>query len=227
MRNEKLPYRKYFNDNLYSKNYHNKNEDELSKTISELKNNIIQKEKVSNIFLDKIKILTKITFCYFRKNNNNYSKFNPINKISNENLCKAPYYFIKSSISLNKSYKSIRIGLTNQLDPIDIDIKDIEYTIVRTSVKMIIEIYRDYKKWKKNGKENCNKDFFIKNEMEKYSNLNYDYINKCIDNKNFNFNLLVKKKQQMEFVFCSYDDFKTWINGLAFIIKNKNKLLEI
>ena len=227
LRNEKLPYRKYFNDNLYSKNYHNKNEDELSKTISELKNNIIQKEKVSNIFLDKIKILTKITFCYFRKTNNNYSKFNPINKISNENLCKEPYYFIKSSISLNKSYKSIRIGLTNQLDPIDIDIKDIEYTIVRTSVKMIIEIYRDYKQWKKNGKENCNKDFFIKNEMEKYSNLNYDYINKCIDNKNFNFNLLVKKKQQMEFVFCSYDDFKTWINGLAFIIKNKNKLLEI
>ena len=92
---------------------------------------------------------------------------------------------------------------------------------------MIIEIYRDYKKLKKIGKENYNKDFFIKNEMEKYSNLNYDYINKCIENKNFNFNLLVKKKQQMEFVFCSYDDFKTWINGLAFIIKNKNKLLEI
>ena len=53
---------------------------------------------------------------------------------------------------------------------------------------MIIEIYRDYKKWKKNEKDNCNKDFFIKNEMEKYSNLNYDYINKCIENKNFNFN---------------------------------------
>ena len=223
LRNDKMPYN--INDNTnHSKN--NNKGDKLSKTINELKNNIIKNEKLSYNYFEKIKILTKITFCFFRNNNKNFSKYNPINKISNENLCKSPYHFMKSSISLNKSYESIRIGLTTQLDPIDINLKDIEYTVVNSSMKMMIEIYRDYKKYNKNNSDKFDKNLFIKEEMEKNSNLSYEYINKCIDNKKFNFILFVQGNQQMEFIFCSYEDFKTWINGLAYIIQNKKKLLE-
>ena len=112
---------------------------------------------------------------------------------------------IKSSISLNKTYNSIRIGLTTQLDPIDIYIKDIGYTIVSSSMKSMIEIYRDYKKFIKNGTEN-DKDSFIKIEMKKNNNLSSEYINRCIDNKKYCFTLFVEENQKMEFVFFSYDE---------------------
>ena len=229
-KNEKLANNKEIVfDNNDNKNNGNNNEEELSRTISELKNNIIKNEKLSFSLLDKIKILTKITFCFSRKvgGGDNYIKYNPLDKISNENLCNTPYNFIKSSISLNKSYKSIRISLTAQLDPIDIIIRDIKYTIVSSSMRRMIEIYRDYKKYIKNANENnLDKDAFYKKEMEKYTNINNDYIKKCINNKKFKFILFVDETQQMEFLFFSYEDFKTWINGLAFIIKNKKKLLE-
>lgn len=187
-------------------------------------NSIVSKREEKEylqLFL-KINILTKIIFCYFRKiEKNKYIKYNPLNKISNENLSKSPFYFMSSSISLNKSYNSIRVALASKLDPIDINIKDIQYTIVTNSLKTIIEIYRDYKKFiKKEG----DKDQFIKKEIEKYSNLNYDYINKCINNNKFNFIMFTEGNTQYEFLFCSYEDFKMWINGIAFIIKNRNKI---
>ena len=50
-------------------------------------------------------------------------------------------------------------------------------------------------------------------------------IEKCIENKNFNFFLSISKEKRYEFIVCSYNDFKLWINGLAFIIKNKKDIL--
>jgi hypothetical protein len=200
-----------------------------NRQIENLKNensSIISKKEPEylQLFL-KINILTKIIFCYFRKiKKSKYIKYNPLNKISNDHLSKPPYNFMSSSISLNKSYNSIRVAFATKLEPIDINIKDIEYTIVTNSLKTIIEIYRDYKKY--NKKEN-DKDKFIQKEIEKYSNLNYDYINKCINNNKFNFIMFAEGNLQYEFLFCSYEDFKMWINGIAFIIKNRNKILEI
>ena len=206
-----------------------KNESKNNRLIENLKNensSMLSKKEPEYIQLFlKINILTKIIFCYFRKiKKNKYIKYNPLNKISNDHLSKPPYNFMSSSISLNKSYNSIRVAFATKLEPIDINIKDIEYTIVTNSLKTIIEIYRDYKKY--NKKEN-DKDKFIQKEIEKYSNLNYDYINKCINNNKFNFILFAEGNLQYEFLFCSYEDFKMWINGIAFIIKNRNKILEI
>ena len=206
-----------------------KNEPKNNRLIENLKNensSMLSKKEPEylQLFL-KINILTKIIFCYFRKiKKNKYIKYNPLNKISNDHLSKPPYNFMSSSISLNKSYNSIRVAFATKLEPIDINIKDIEYTIVTNSLKTIIEIYRDYKKY--NKKEN-DKDKFIQKEIEKYSNLNYDYINKCINNNKFNFIMFAEGNLQYEFLFCSYEDFKMWINGIAFIIKNRNKILEI
>ena len=63
--------------------------------------------------------------------------------------------------------------------------------------------------------------------MKKYNNLSYEYISKCIENNKFNLLLYIEGGEQIEFVFCSYDEFKIWINGFALLIKNKDKLLDL
>jgi hypothetical protein len=46
-------------------------------------------------------------------------------------------------------------------------------------------------------------------------------------NKNFNFSIVLNNKNvRIEFIMCSYEDFKIWINGLAYLIKNKNEILK-
>ena len=68
--------------------------------------------------LSKLMPLTKITFCYFRelKNQKNIKKYNPLLNITSKELCKYPYNFIKSTISLNKNYKKIKIVPSSQLE---------------------------------------------------------------------------------------------------------------
>ena len=172
--------------------------------------------------------LTKITFCYFREINpkkNTMKKYNPLNNISSKELCEYPYNFIKSTISLNKNYKNIKIVPSSQLEPIDLEITSIDNTVVSTGIKSIIDIYRNYCKWKLSQKRNLNE--FINEQMHKYNNLSKEDVEKCINNKNFNFSLILKENnKRFEFIICSYDEFKTWINGMAYIIKNKEDILK-
>ena len=178
--------------------------------------------------LSKLMPLTKITFCYFRelKNQKNIKKYNPLLDITSKDLCKYPYNFIKSTISLNKNYKKIKIVPSSQLDQIDFEITSIENTVVSTGIKSIIDIYRNYIKLKMNQGE-INLDNFIKEQIIKNNKLNKDDVEKCISNKNFNFSLILKDNKKYEFIICSYDEFKMWINGMAFIIKNKDEIKRI
>ena len=178
--------------------------------------------------LSKLMPLTKITFCYFRelKTQKNIKKYNPLLNITSKELCKYPYNFIKSTISLNKNYKKIKIVPSSQLDQIDFEITSIENTVVSTGIKSIIDIYRNYIKLKMNQGE-INLDNFIKEQIIKNNKLNKDDVEKCISNKNFNFSLILKDNKKYEFIICSYDEFKMWINGMAFIIKNKDEIKRI
>ena len=178
--------------------------------------------------LSKLMPLTKITFCYFRelKTQKNIKKYNPLLDITSKELCKYPYNFIKSTISLNKNYKKIKIVPSSQLDQIDFEITSIENTVVSTGIKSIIDIYRNYIKLKMNQGE-INLDNFIKEQIIKNNKLNKDDVEKCISNKNFNFSLILKDNKKYEFIICSYDEFKMWINGMAFIIKNKDEIKRI
>ena len=180
--------------------------------------------------LSKLIPLTKITFCYFReiyqKKNNNIKKYNPLIKITSKELCEFPYNFIKSTISLSKNYKKIKIVPSTQLEPIDFEITSIDNTVVSTGIKALINIYINYCKWKMNQKGNL--DNFINEQINKYNDLSKEDIEKCISNKNFNFSLILKEnKRRFEFIICSYDEFKMWINGMAFIIKNKDEIFNI
>ena len=207
-----------------------------------IKSNIekINKNHISDInnnYLSKLDPLNKITFCYFREissNIENFSKYNPLKDISSKELCEKPYYFIKSTISLNKNYSSINIVPSTKLEPIDLKIWTLENTLVSSSIKTIIDIHRNYFKWKANNNGNSLLNEFIDEQIKKYNNLNKENIQKCIVNKNFNFSLIInnynrkeKISKRFEFIICSYDEFKIWINGIAFIIKNKNNILSL
>ena len=165
-------------------------------------------------------------------------KYNPLKNKTSKELCEYPYNFIKSTISLNKNYKSIKIVPSTQLEPIDFKIWTVENTVVSSAVKTIIDIHRNYYKWKENNKGNNIINNFIDEQIKKYNNLSQADIEKCIVNKNFNFSIIInnsdKEKKnnntnnkRIEFIICSYDEFKMWINGMAFIIKNKLNLLKL
>ena len=194
------------------------------------KNKIPKGKPNINNKLNKLLPLTKITFCYFREINqnpekNSKTKYNPLNNISSRELCQYPYNFIKSTISLSKNYKKIRVVPSSQLEPIDFEIISIENTVVSTGIKALIDIYRNYFKWKLSNKKNL--DEFVFEQINKYNNFSKEDIQKCKNNKNFNFSLILKNNKRFEFIICSYDEFKMWINGMAFIIKNKDEIFKI
>ena len=97
---------------------------------------------------------------------------------------------------------------------------------MNTNLKIIIDIHRDYRKYKNNkNNRNTNMVEFIKREKLKYLNFNNEFVEKSALNKYFNFSLLINEGRRIEIILCNYEDFKLWINGFAFIIKNKNQII--
>ena len=206
----------------------------LSVTIRNLKNKISNTIKIpisQNEIFNRLNPLTQITFCYFRiNNNNNYlEKYSPFNNIPLKNLITYPYNFSKSTIFLSKKFNKIKIIPSNQKDlanSFEININQISNTLVNSTIKNIIEIYREYKKYK-NFNEEGTIDEFINIMIQKNENLSRNIIEKSALNKNFNFSIVLNNKNvRIEFIMCSYEDFKIWINGLAYLIKNKNEILK-
>ena len=184
-----------------------------------------------NIYFKKLNPFTKNTFCYYReivlKNNQNIIKYNPLKDIDFVSLCQSPYNFRKSSINLGNNYNYFNIVIYNNNSSnicVQIKIEEIENTVVSSSVKKIIEIYRNYNKFK--NMKNFSIDDFIKKECKLHNDMNKDEIGKSVLNQNYNFSLITNKGKRLEFIICSYDEFKMWINGLAFIIKNKNEFIK-
>ena len=56
--------------------------------------------------------------------------------------------------------------------------------------------------------------------------MNKEDIIKSALNQNFSFSIVTKNGKRLEFIIRSYEEFKIWINGMAFIIKNKNNNIE-
>ena len=113
--------------------------------------------------------------------------------------------------------------MNEQLDNIDLSIFDIENTIVSSKIKSIIEVHRNFRKYKDSSKFKSIEDF-VEKQMLKSSQLTGGEIEKCAKNKNFNFSLLINGGKLIELIICSYEEFKQWINGLAYLIKNKSKI---
>ena len=148
---------------------------------------------------------------------------------------------IKSTITLNKDYNNISIMSSSQSkDNINISIYSIQNTSVSLLIKTIIKIHRSFRKFKNNYKNNFNRSYnnyyvsndnknidvdkFINSQKKLYNNMSKNDIEKCAFNNYFNFSILYDNNKSIEILLCCYEDFKMWINGLAFIIKNKDKI---
>ena len=201
----------------------NNNSDNILKEEKNENDMIINKNNYN--IINKLISLTKGSECYFREISNMYIKYNPIENM-NKKLCESPFYFSKAILNLNKSYDGISFN-SNNLNYY-YNIGQIDNTIMNSNLKVIIDIHRDYRKFinNKNNKNTTMIDF-IKKEKEKFLNYSDEFIEKCAMNKFFNFSLLINEGRRIEIVLCNYDDFKLWINGFAFIIKNKKQILDM
>ena len=201
----------------------NNNSDNILKEEKNENDMIINKNNYN--IINKLISLTKGSECYFREISNMYIKYNPIESM-NKKLCESPFYFSKAKLNLNKSYDGISFN-SNNLNYY-YNIGQIDNTIMNSNLKVIIDIHRDYRKFinNKNNKNTTMIDF-IKKEKEKFLNYSDEFIEKCAMNKFFNFSLLINEGRRIEIVLCNYDDFKLWINGFAFIIKNKKQILDM
>jgi hypothetical protein len=206
----------------------------LAVTIQNLKNKISNTIKIpisQNEIFNRLNPLTQITFCYFRiNNNNNYlEKYYPFNDIPLKNLITYPYNFSKSTIFLSKKFNKLKIISSNKKEfpnSFEINTNQISNTLVNSTIKNIIDIYREYRKFKNFNEEGSLEDF-INIMMQKNENLSRNIIEKSALNKNFNFSIVLNDKNvRIEFIMCNYEDFKTWINGLAYLIKNKKEVIK-
>ena len=208
----------------------------LNNTLKDLKDIISQKNifKNNEKILEKIKPLRKEVFCYYRyyynNNNNKINKYNPLINISQENLYQ--YYdfipakfFIKLNDNIIINIIPINNNLEKKLNVININqinINDIENTIVNSKLKLIIEVHRNFRKYKLTKFKSI--EDFVEKEYIKKKVLTKEEIEKCVNNQNFNFLIAIKGGIILEIIICSYEEFKRWINGLAFLIKNKNDM---
>ena len=187
---------------------------------------------LSSIFYKKINYsLMNDTFCFFRqKTEKDNSKINPLKIISPEIICGTPYNFTPCNISFNGTFSKLKIiqdktGIENTFS-----IYEIENTVVSSLIKLIVDIHRKFNKM--NGNENDKKEIidyfleeFVNKEKNNYPKLSREDLKKCALNNYYDFSIIINNGKRMEFIMTSYKDFKTWINGLAFIIKNKNKII--
>lgn len=203
--------------------------DEIKITINESYTNkeISSFNNINCDLIDKLIPLTQNTICYFREitNINIFKKFNPIEEkvITNESL--GYFNFIKTFLVLNKSFDSISFISS------DVNfccyLNQIDNTILNTNLKSSIEIHRDYRKYISHQMNNNAINDFVKIEKKKNPKWDDKFIEKSALNKYFNFSILLNQGKKIEILFCSYEDFKIWINGFAFILKNKNKILNL
>ena len=243
-RKDKAIYKKINLENKISHSHYNstflnkRDLNRLNLTLQGLKDVLSLRNDNSNKkLIEKINPLKKTIFCFYRYyyNINNKKtkvhKYNPLLNISPELLCKFPFNFIPGKLFLELNKKDININLSpinndsNNENCVNIiNILDIENTIVSSKLKLIIEFHRDFRKYKESSKFKSIEDF-IEKEISKNKGFTKEEIEKSAKNKNFNFLIVIKGGIILELIICSYEEFKTWINGLAFLIKNKNEII--
>ena len=184
------------------------------------------KSFVSDIFFNKSNPLLKKTFCYYReKIHPNHKKFNPI-KDNPLLLPNYPYNYIKSTISVCNNYDNIKVVPSSQLDNIIYSLKIISNIEINSMTKIIIEINKNYRRYKYLNK-NWIKNEFISKQKKNYLIFDENEIEKCFYNKYYNFFVVLLNNKKIEFLFSSYEEFKLWFNGINFIIKNKNEIIQL
>ena len=183
-------------------------------------NNFIKNNNDLNVLPNKVLILInkEKTFCYIRINNKE-KKFCPWK--NNKDFSD----FLEAHIKLNINKSIIEIYFANNKNKIEININDIENTVINAKMKKLIEIHRLFRKYLINNSNDNNINFNNFIDINDLNCNNKEFIKKCCTNKYFNFDINLNNipfLQKIEIIFCNYNDFKKWINCLSFLINNKS-----
>jgi hypothetical protein len=102
----------------------------------------------------------------------------------------------------------------NLSETFEIEVLNIEKTLVSKLTKDIISVHQFYRSL---NKQNIDPEKYFQKNKEKL--LNDSSRIKFLMNKFFMLTLKLKNQDRVELIFVSYNDFKIWLNGLAILIK--------
>ena len=201
-----------------------------SKTLSKIsKNSDLKVENIIDKKYGELKIkyneLTKPYKCYFREYLSNKDIiFDPL--CHSGIILEKPFKFKSGFIKLlfKKNHIFLIIQLDNRSIFKEINIKDIQATIVNNNLKYIIKIHQRYRhRLDKDKYFDINK-FIVSKELEDIP-LDYNKKKLAINNKYFNFSIVINNKEsstkRIEFILEKYESIKSWINALNYLIKLK------
>lgn len=94
-------------------------------------------------------------------------------------------------------------------------------------MSQIISVYKDYKYFKENNNNKDDINLYIKKirKMKLYEDMNNGDIKKCCLNQKFSFELILKEEKIIEFLFTSYEEYRTVNNNIRELIKDKKESL--
>ena len=104
----------------------------------------------------------------------------------------------------------------------EIPLTQIDKTIVSKNMKNIIEVQQAIRKMQRNLKTNIN-DLSSLNNKDNTIDLIDQKKNMKSLNNNFNLVIQLVNGSKIEMILFSYEEFKAWLNGLAYVIKIKEK----
>ena len=201
-------------------------EKKFSKTLN--KTTDINKEELKinyNEIKDKYCILNNPYKCYFRNYlDKNEKIFDPLSH--SDLIEKKPFNFKSGFIKLLFDKYKIFFIIDSKEENLykEIEVKNIQATIINNNIKYIIKIKQRYKI--KLGKEKFfdTKEFIFK-DLEDIP-MNIDKKKLSINNRFFNFSILYCEQKsnlkRIEFILEGYENIKMWINALNYLIKSKN-----
>lgn len=99
-------------------------------------------------------------------------------------------------------------------ETLEIPTLQMEKTLVSKLTKNIISVHQFYHSL---VKQKIDPDKYFAENKEKF--INESSRIKYLMNKFFMITIKLKNNDRLELIFLSYNDFKTWLNGLAILIK--------
>ena len=161
-------------------------------------------------------LLIKGSFSYIRIISNKSEKKSEINTLELENpeeLGFSKYFMYLDNQLMNLSfYKKDPRNKENKTTELSTLI--MKKTLVSKLTKNVISVHQFYRSL---VKQNIDPDKYFKENKDKF--INDSSRIKLLMNKFFMMTVKLKNENRIEIIFLSYSDFKTWLNGLAILIK--------
>lgn len=151
-------------------------------------------------------------------NDSKFQFFEPIYEYDSNliNLGFIRYFVFIDQKNLTLNFSDRYITKVNNTDGI-FNLNSIDKTVISKRMQAVVNLHKIVRKVKK---ENLDIEKYLQdNNIEP---LDHSLRLKYLMNKYFNMIIKLKNGVKYEVIFLNFDDYKNWLNGIAFIINNKN-----